>query len=438
MSDSTPQTNRWALVGLLTLAAVIAYMDRLILSVLFVPLSHSLSLSDTQMSVLQGGSFAVIYAMAGLPLGMIADRFNRRNIIIGGVLLWSVATIASGFAATFTQLLLARFVIGVGEAALFPAANSMIGDGVSLQRRGLALSLFVMGQMLGGGAAVTVGGILLDLATHHAFDSTPIVGHLAPWGIVLVLVGSPGAALLLGLCFIREPPRRETVVERSASTREVLAQFIMRWRLVLPLYLALACAALSDFSIGAWTPTLLSRHFGWSGTQIGVWFGGCLITSGLAAALLAGVISDWARRNQGGGSVLRWAAISAAVAFACSTFALMPTPPLLLGVLFAQSIASSTCSLICAIAIQISLPNEVRGLGSALLSLGNILLGLGCGPTLVALATENLYRNEAAVGASIATVCAPAFVIGTLVLLNASRRSRLETCPAVKVPYSAA
>lgn len=135
----------------------------------------------------------------------------------------------------------------------------------------------------------------------------------------------------------------------------------MRWKLVLPLYLALACAALSDFSIGAWTPTLLSRHFGWSGTQIGVWFGGCLISSGLAAAILAGVISDWARRNQGGS-------------------------------------------------------------GSALLSLGNILLGLGCGPTLVALATEHLYGSEAAVGASIATVCAPAFVIGSLVLFNASRK----------------
>lgn len=434
MSGNSPQTNRWALVGLLTLAAIIAYMDRLILSVLFVPLSRGLSLSDTQMSVLQGGSFAVIYALAGLPLGMVADRLNRRNIIIGGVLLWSGATIAGGFATTFTQLLLSRFVTGIGEAALFPAATSMIGDGVSLQRRGLALSLFVMGQMLGGGAAVTVGGILLDLATHHAFDSIPVVGHLAPWGIVLVLVGSPGAALLLGLCFIREPPRRETAVKRSASTREVLAQFAMRWKLVLPLYLALACAALSDFSIGAWTPTLLSRHFGWSGTQIGVWFGGCLISSGLAAALLAGIISDWARRNQGGSGVLHWAAIAAAFAFACSAFALMPTPPLLLSVLFAQSIASSTCSLICAIAIQISLPNEVRGLGSALLSLGNILLGLGCGPTLVALATEHLYRSDAAVGASITTVCAPAFVIGILVLLNASRRQTRTVAPAVLYP----
>lgn len=438
MSGNSPQTNRWALVGLLTLAAIIAYMDRLILSVLFVPLSRGLSLSDTQMSVLQGGSFAVIYALAGLPLGMVADRLNRRNIIIGGVLLWSGATIAGGFATTFTQLLLSRFVTGIGEAALFPAATSMIGDGVSLQRRGLALSLFVMGQMLGGGAAVTVGGILLDLATHHAFDSIPVVGHLAPWGIVLVLVGSPGAALLLGLCFISEPPRRETAVERSAGTREVLAQFIMRWKLVLPLYLALACAALSDFSIGAWTPTLLSRHFGWSGTQIGVWFGGCLISSGLAAALLAGIISDWARRNQGGSGVLRWAAIAAAIAFACSAFALMPTPPLLLSVLFAQSIASSTCSLICAIAIQVNLPNEVRGLGSALLSLGNILLGLGCGPTLVALATEHLYRNEKAVGASIATVCAPAFVIGTLVLLTASRRSGVQPQPTAALPHGVA
>jgi MFS family permease len=424
--------DRWAMVALLSIAAVVAYMDRLILSVLFVPLAHDLHLTDTQVSVLQGGSFAIIYALAGVPLGLLADRLKRRNIIIASITVWCGATIASGFATTFAQLMLARFCTGIGEAALFPAATSMIGDGVGLRRRGLALGLFVMGQMLGGGAAVAVGGVLLDLAQAHSFDAIPILGGLPPWGMVLVIVGLPGVLLLVGLSFLSEPTRREKAVERShghvvecAATRAVwlrtvFAELAARRKVVLPLYLVLACAAISDFSIGSWTPTLLARNFGWSGTQIALWFGGCLILSGVVAALVAGLISDWARSRRGRNGVLHVALAAAATALVCTSFALMPNPHLLIGVLFFQSIASSICSLICVITIQVSLPNELRGLGSGILSLGNMLLGLGCGPTLVALATDHLYHSPTAVGFSIVTVIAPAFVACVLLLLSAA------------------
>ena len=431
--------DRWAMVALLSIAAVVAYMDRLILSVLFVPLSSDLHLTDTQVSVLQGGSFAFIYALAGVPLGLLADRLKRRNIIIASITVWCGATIASGFATTFAQLMLARFCTGIGEAALFPAATSMIGDGVGLRRRGLALGLFVMGQMLGGGAAVAVGGVLLDLAQAHSFDAIPILGGLPPWGMVLVIVGSPGVVLLLGLSFLSEPTRREKAIERtpghaavesdatrSVGLRMVLVELAARRKVVLPLYLVLACAAISDFSIGSWTPTLLARNFGWSGTQIALWFGGCLILSGIVAALLAGLISDWARGRRGRNGVLHVALASAVAALVCTSFALMPNPRLLIGVLFFQSIASSTCSLICVIAIQVSLPNELRGLGSGILSLGNMLLGLGCGPTLVALATDHLYHSPSAVGFSIVTVIAPAFVACVLLLLSAAPLSAAE------------
>jgi MFS family permease len=308
----------------------------------------------------------------------------------------------------------------------------MIGDGVSLRRRGLALGLFVMGQMLGGGAAVVAGGVLLDLAEAHAFDAIPVLGSLAPWGKVLCIVGAPGVLLFLALSFIREPPRREKAVAHATGQRVeqggghalglrvVFAELAARRKVVLPLYLVLACAAISDFSIGAWTPTLLTRNFGWSGTQIALWFGGCLISSGIFAALLAGLISDWARSRRGGSGVLHVALAAAVTALVCTSFAVMPNPRLLLGMLFIQSIASSTCSLICVIAIQVSLPNELRGLGSGLLSLGNMLLGLGCGPTLVALATDRLYQNPSALGFSIVTVIAPAFVACVLLLLSAA------------------
>ncbi len=177
----------WPLVLLLSCAAVVAYMDRLILSVLFIPLSRDLSLSSARVSVLQGSSFAFVYALAGLPLGLIADRFNRRNSIIAGIFIWCGATIAGGFATGFVSLAITRILTGLGEAAPFPAATSIVGDSISQQHRGLALSTFAMGQMLGGGAAVAVGGWLLDLAQGHRFDAVPVLGHLPAWGMVLVL-----------------------------------------------------------------------------------------------------------------------------------------------------------------------------------------------------------------------------------------------------------
>lgn len=422
----TPSAQRdaWGMVTLLSVAAIVAYMDRLVLSVLFVPLSQDMSLTDTQVSLLQGASFAIIYALAGLPLGLAADRWNRRNIIIAGIFVWCGATIACGFATNFAQLALARVFVGLGEAALVPAATSMIGDGVKLERRGLALSLFIMGQMLGGGIAVAAGGVLLDLAQGHAFD-TWLAGMglsgAAPWRVVLWMVGLPGLPLLLALLFIREPQRTERATNQAYSFRTTVAQLAARRRTLLPLYLMLACAAISDFSIGAWTPTLLVRHFDWPATRIGLWFGGCLFLSGIVAAAIAGFLSDWAARKRGSRNVKRWALAAAVLALVTTSFALAPDPQLLLAVLFVQSVASSVCSVICLISIQVSLPNELRGVGSALSSLGNMLFGLGLGPTLVALATDHLYRDPAALGWSMVSVTAPAFALGAVVLLIALR-----------------
>jgi MFS family permease len=413
--------NGWAVVTLLSVAATVAYMDRLILSVLFVPLSHDMMLTDTQMSVLQGGSFAVVYSLAGLPLGLLADRLNRRNVILASIFVWCTATVACGFATSFSQLVIARLCVGVGEAALFPAATSMVGDSVTLQRRGLALGVFIMGQMLGGGAAVGAGGILLEFAQNHAFSSLDLLKGMAPWRLVLLMIGLLGLPVLFGMIFVREPDRRELAADRIVGLKSVLAHLASHRRSLLPLLLSLACAAISDFSIGAWTPTLLSRKFGWGGAQIGFWFGGCLIVSGLIAAPIAGLLSDWVRAQAGSRGVVRWALAAAVGAFLCTAFALASNAQILLGILFAQSIASSICSLICFMAIQVSLPNELRGLGSALISLGNILFGLGCGPTLVALSTEYLYRDPAAVGLSITTVTAPAFAVCAFLLMIAQR-----------------
>jgi MFS family permease len=419
--------DSWGMVAVLSIAAIVAYIDRLVLSVLFVPLSHDLSLSDTQASLVQGASFAVIYAIAGVPLGIAADRFNRRLIVIAGVVIWCGATIACGFASSFAELAAARILVGVGEAALVPAATSMIGDGVRLERRGLALSIFVMGQIIGGALAVTAGGILFDLAQGGSFDALLAALNLTgthSWRVVLWIVGLLGVPVLFALLCLREPPRSE---RGTSATDGVFAQFVARRHVLLPLYLTLACAAISDFSIGSWTPTLLVREFDWPATRIGLWFGGCLFASGVIAAIVSGWLTDRASSKGIADGALRWALLSAVIALVTGSYAVAPDPYWLLAILLVQSTASSICSIICVITIQLRLPNELRGVGSAFTSLGNMLFGLGMGPTLVALSTERLYRDHAALDISIVTVVAPAFALATALLffqLRARPRAR--------------
>lgn len=426
----SPQHNSWGMVAVLSIAAIVAYIDRLVLSVLFVPLTQDLALSDTQASLVQGASFAVIYAVAGVPLGIAADRWNRRLIVIAGVVIWCGATIACGFASSFAELAAARVLVGVGEAALVPAATSMIGDGVRLERRGLALSIFVMGQVIGGALAVTAGGVLFDLAQGGAFDGGLAALNLTgtpSWRVVLWLVGLLGVPLVLALLCLREPQRSERGLGDAHGVRNVFAQFVARRDVLLPLYLTLACAAISDFSIGSWTPTLLVREFDWPASRIGMWFGGCLFASGVIAAVVSGWLTDRASRKGTSEGALRWALLSAVIALVTASYAVAPDPHWLLAILLVQSTASSICSIICVITIQLRLPNELRGVGSAFTSLGNMLFGLGMGPTLVALATDRLYRDHAALDISIITVITPAFAIATA-LLFVHLRARARAC----------
>lgn len=129
--DPTPWPNparAWTVVGLLFLAAIIAYTDRQVLSLLVDPVRADLGLSDGDLALLMGPAFAIVYGVAGLPLGFAADRFSRPKLLCAGGVVWALGTIACGLAPDFGSLFAARLVVGLGEAVLSPAAISLIAD----------------------------------------------------------------------------------------------------------------------------------------------------------------------------------------------------------------------------------------------------------------------------------------------------------------------
>ncbi len=184
MSETTvwPSPARaWWLITLLFLAGIVSIIDRSVLNIVVDPVRHDLGIGDEQIGLLQGLAFGLFYAFMGIPMGLLADRISRRNLIAGGIALWSCATMVSGLAQSFGQLFAARLLVGLGEAALAPAAISLIADLFAPEKRGRPLSVYMMGQGLANGIAITLTALILASAAGGALGALPALDGLAPW-----------------------------------------------------------------------------------------------------------------------------------------------------------------------------------------------------------------------------------------------------------------
>ena len=181
MSDQSSSTYRWYVVGILTLSYLVSFLDRQILALMVGPIKVDLQLSDTEISLIMGVAFSLFYAFMGIPLGWLADRTNRRNIIIVGITFWSLMTAACGLASTFIHLFLARIGVGAGEASLTPSAISIISDYFSRQDRGRAIATYNMGVSLGTGIAMVLGGVVISFVVDSPYVELPLIGTLSTW-----------------------------------------------------------------------------------------------------------------------------------------------------------------------------------------------------------------------------------------------------------------
>ncbi len=212
----TTRAGAWYIVGVFAVLLMMSYFDRFILALLANPISQDLDVSDRQMGLLLGFGFAALYALAGLPIAYFLDRGNRVRGVAMGVFVWSVGTIASAFAESYSQLLVMRASVAIGEAVLTPAMVSLIADLFEPKARSGPTSIYIaIGTIMTGGAFV-IGGLAVDVAG-------VIQGSLLPdwpvWRITLILVGLPGILLaILLLSTVREPARRRAAFDTDDST----------------------------------------------------------------------------------------------------------------------------------------------------------------------------------------------------------------------------
>ncbi len=245
-----------------------------------------MGLTDAQLGWLLGPAFVLFYTIAGLPLARLADLTSRTRVVAVGLALWSAMTALCGAAQTFTHLLIARFGVGIGEAAGTPPSHSLISDYFPPERRATALGIYGWGIFVGTGFGFALGGILLE-----AFD----------WRTAFYVAGLAGlpVALLLGLT-VREPPPGASdglVQEDNPGVREVLRTLFARPSFPM-LMVAASCQAFLGYTVLSWGATYLRRVFELSGRDAGIWFGLAAALAGAVGATLGGVLADrLARRD---------------------------------------------------------------------------------------------------------------------------------------------
>ncbi|PZN92804.1 MAG: MFS transporter [Alphaproteobacteria bacterium] len=412
----------WSVVLILFATAVLAYTDRQVLSLLVDPIRADLGISDTQMSLLLGTAFAVIYGVAGIPLGYLADRRSRRNLIAAGVTIWSIGTLLCAVAPSFGTLFAARIIVGLGEAVLSPAAISMISDYFEPKRRGLAVGVYFTGIAIGIGGAILIGGGVLDLVRAGLFAGTPLAGW-APWRLVFVAIGIPSLLWTLVLLTVREPERRNDAIVEPAEPGERSLRSLMTG--IAPVYLVVAVASMVDNAVGAWAPSLLIRQFGQDPAAVGVQLGVLLMIGYGGGMLAGGALADRFAAWRGPRGKIELCGLAV---LATLPAAMLINSGSAQGVLVAVPIYFALSAVVTASGLSAILdatPNRRRGQAMAVSFFLNVAIGAGLGPTLVALAGTHVFGEAAGLGPAISLTVVASYVLAALALLPAIRARRV-------------
>ena len=376
----TPNYRRYAL-GLLTAVYTVNYVDRQILSILLEPIKIELSLSDTQLGLLFT-TFGIFYATLGLPIAMLADRTNRRNVITAAMTIFSGMTVACAFVASFWQLMLARILVGVGEAGSSPPSHSMIADMYEPKSRATALAVFSLGVNFGIFVGFLIGGY---------------VAQWYGWRMAFLVVGLPGLVLaILVRVTLREPPRGHSegrVEDDEVETAPTIFD-VLSFLLAQPSFRHIAAGATLVSFVGygavAWLPPFLVRSHGMEVGDIGLALALIIGIAGGLGTYGAGLLAD--KWGQGDVRWYMWVVAIAGVAAFPFGFSVYLVDDLAIALaLFIVPAAAGSLYLGPSLAMTQGLaPLKMRAAASALLLFILNIIGLGLGPQAVGIVSDLL------------------------------------------------
>jgi MFS family permease len=396
--------HAWYMVGILTLAYILSFMNRQILNLLVGPIKADLHINDTQMSLLMGFSFALFYAIFGLPLGRLADSKSRRAIIAIGIAFWSLMGSACGMAQKYWHLFIFRMGVGAGEATLSPCAYSLISDSFPKEKRASAISVYCMGIYLGAGFASILGGIIVAFATHHSDFIFPVIGSVHPWQLIFFILGLPGIFFSLLMYTFKEPSRKGvTLVPDDAGKHQTVRssfgqvfEYIQANRSTFFChFIGFALLGFSSYGASTWLPTLFIRRYGWTASEAGIVLGLITTIFGTTGVLTGGRLCEWLAKKGYRDATMRIGFSVVLIALPVSMiYPLMPTAIGCVIFLIPSAFLTAMPYGISNAAIQEMVPATMRGQISAIYLFIYTLISLGLGPTGTALLTDYVFRDN--------------------------------------------
>lgn len=379
-AQPTSAARAWFLVVYFMFVYVLSGLDRYFLALVAPDVIAELKITDTQMGLLLGAGFAVVYSLAGLPLAHWIDQSKRLPIVAAGVAMWSLCTILGAFATNFFELAASRAGLAIGEAVLAPAAISLIGDLFTRERRAAPIAAYsAMGVVMGTGAMI-IGGAVLSALPH-----LPGFTDLTQWRRGMIAIGLPGLVLAAGiLLFLREPERRTS----SRGAGEVgwayfIGELLTYWRFYLPFYVGVASISMFSLGLLSWSPTILVRLFGISQASAAYLLGVIGVPASIVSAFFWSLFAaHLIRRGQAHGVM-----IALVLSMICMAPLMLMAPLTATALQFALGVGLLKLLYgqgpLVALAVQTYGPSQIRGRLTAVTNLVANVVGLSLGAVLI-------------------------------------------------------
>lgn len=422
MTDTPPYprlSRSWWPMLLLFLAANLYSIDKAIVGVLAEPIKADLGITDIQMGLLLGLAYSLLSGICGLWLGTLVDRHIRRTVLGWAIILWSLSTVAGGLAPDFKTFFIFRALVGLGEAAVAPAALSLIADMFPPHRRGRALSTYLIGASIGTALSSIIPGWIVGANLHLTI---PGYGLIIPWRSAFVLCGAIGP--IIGLLFfsVKEPVRRGIRVDQAGEPG-VGDKLSYLWRqriVIIPLFLGFCLFYVAFVGVAAWTAPLLMRTFNAQLPDFANLLGLVLLIAGMSGYLLGGFGADSSMGNRRGGRLVIMTILP--IIALPSAFAGL-APSLLPAILLLATISLATPMLNVAMnaTVQEIVPNDMRGFSYAFLSVVSALPAGAGGPLLLAWVTQSVLGDPSRIAISFIIVIIPSLLGSALSFLLARR-----------------
>ena len=389
----------------LGLVSVLNYYDRNLITILVEPVKRDLHLTDSDIGLLSGFGFALMYSLLGIPMARLADRYGRARTLAAVLAIWSLMTTLSGRAQSYVSMLWARVGVGVGEAGGLPATHALVADYFLPATRGKALSVIGISGALGLSLALGAGGYIAD-----AYG----------WRTAFYLGGLPGLLLAVLVFFtVREHRTKSEAGETVAAPplREALVKLRARHAFV-ALCLGMGLACIGGYGQFAWTPAFLMRTYHMSTSAVGAYYSAVSGPATLVAVLLGGALNDWLLKRDP-----RWSLWLIALCFGITVPAslvlfLVKDFSLAIGLSVITTFVGGLWVAPSYALVQSLAGRTMRALAAAIFMMITNIIGLGLGPWVTGILSDRLSATlgDKSLGISLCLVTGTC-AIGCLVFL---------------------